>query len=469
LDAGRPPDAVVGLGIPPHKEDVVSNAIQLSRGDRNRNARLARLREALPLSNAVVGIDLADKVQALVVMDHESNVIARRRLRVRPWDLDPSLAWAAERARAAGFVGVTVACEPTGHRWQVVRQLATAAGMPMVCVSPMLVAHAREQEDLSPGKTDDRDATLIARLTVDRRCYLPEPADEIWGRLRQLGNRRARLVAESIACQHQLRDLLECAWPAVLDGPVEPLQAKTFRAALAVVLHRVEHGDLGTVHRIGRARFHNAVRREIPRWQGSRPSGPVLNRMFDALLDPRGVQALRPGTLERAGLILDDWSDIRQRLADVENRMRTVLDELNLTGLLATIPGLSLAGAASILAETGDPTRFSSGRALVKHAGLAPTERASGNYKGRTRVTGRGRPALRLAAWRAVWAAVNVNPVWSARFVHLTTREENPLVPLQARAALAAAMLRQLHAVVTHRVAWDPTVATGGRPLATAA
>jgi transposase len=76
---------------------------------------------------------------------------------------------------------------------------------------------------------------------------------------------------------------------------------------------------------------------------------------------------------------------------------------------------------------------------------------------------------LRLAAWRAVWAAVNVNPVWAARFVHLTTREVNPLVPLQARAALAAAMLRQLHAVVTHRVAWDPAVAAGGRPLAIAA
>jgi transposase len=450
-------------GLVSHRieEDVVSHRTQLSRGDRNRNARLARLREALPASNAVVGIDLADRVQALVVMDHESNVIARRRVKARPWDLDPALAWALDRARAAGFIGVTVACEPTGHRWQVVRQLATAAGMSMVCVSPMLVAHAREQEDLSPGKTDDRDATLIARLTVDRRCYLPEPADEVWGRLRQLGNRRAGLVRDSISCQQKLRDLLECAWPAVLDGPIEPLQAKTFRAALAVVLHRVEHGDLTGVHRIGRTRFQAAVRRELPRWGGSRPSAAVTDRVFHALLDRRGVHALRPGLLERAELVLDDWREVRRRLADVETRMCGVLDELDLTDLLATIPGLSLAGAASILAETGNLTRFSSGRALVKHAGLAPTERASGNYQGRTRITGRGRPALRVAAWRAVWGAIHTNPVWSARFTHLTTREVNPLAPLQARAAIAAALLRQLHAVVTHRVAWNPAIATG--------
>lgn len=32
----------------------------MSREDRNRNARLARLRELVPLSNAIVGIDLAD-------------------------------------------------------------------------------------------------------------------------------------------------------------------------------------------------------------------------------------------------------------------------------------------------------------------------------------------------------------------------------------------------------------------------
>ena len=59
----------------------------LSRGDRNRNARLARLRELVPLSNAIVGIDLADDTQAAVVTDHDSRVIARRRVSARAWEL----------------------------------------------------------------------------------------------------------------------------------------------------------------------------------------------------------------------------------------------------------------------------------------------------------------------------------------------------------------------------------------------
>ena len=107
--------------------------------------------------------------------------------------------------------------------------------------------------------------------------------------------------------------------------------------------------------------------------------------------------------------------------------MTAVLDELGLTGLVTSITGLSAVGAAAILAETGDPRRFATGRALVKHAGLAPREKLSGAFTGRTRLTGQGRPGLRLAAWRAVWGAQRANPVYAARYQHLTSREQNKL------------------------------------------
>ena len=57
-----------------------------------------------------------------------------------------------------------------------------------------------------------------------------------------------------------------------------------------------------------------------------------------------------------------------------------------------------------------------------------------------------------------------------ARFTHLTTRTDNPLHHGQARAAIAAALLRQLFIVVTRRVAWDPAIAAGAtREVAPAA
>jgi transposase len=131
----------------------MSDRIGLSRGDRNRNARLARLRRLLPLDHAIVGIDLADVKQAAVVTDHDSRVLARRRVTARAWELGGLLDWALGVAAAAGFGSVTVACEPTGHRWRVVGQLCAERGLALVCVQPLLVYRAGEGEDLTFGKT----------------------------------------------------------------------------------------------------------------------------------------------------------------------------------------------------------------------------------------------------------------------------------------------------------------------------
>ena len=179
--------------------------------------------------------------------------------------------------------------------------------------------------------------------------------------------------------------------------------------------------------------------------------------------------AHRPGALERVALLLQDWDHAQRRQADTEARMLTVLDELGLTDLVTSITGLSAIGAAAILAETGDPNRFATARALVKHAGLAPREKLSGTFTGRTKLTGQGRPGLRLAAWRAVWGAQRSNPVYRARYQHLTSRDQNKLTPTQAQTVIAAAILRHLHAVITTGQAWDPATATHSTRRETAA
>src|ERR1700729_1043124 len=93
------------LGVPRSRRTFMGNGRGVSRGDRNRNARLGRLRVLVPVTNAIVGIDLADKKQMVVVTDHDSRVIARRTFRCRAWDLGAALDWAAGRAAAKGWAG----------------------------------------------------------------------------------------------------------------------------------------------------------------------------------------------------------------------------------------------------------------------------------------------------------------------------------------------------------------------------
>ena len=162
----------------------MSNRNGISRGDRNRNTRLSRLRVLVPACNAIVGIDLADKKQMVVVTDHDSKVLARRTFRCRAWDLGVALDWAADRAARAGFAGVTVSCEPTGHRWRVLGQLAADRGMAFVCVQTLLTSWARRSEDLTFDKTDEKDAVLIARLAAQLCCYVKRRTHHsLWVRL----------------------------------------------------------------------------------------------------------------------------------------------------------------------------------------------------------------------------------------------------------------------------------------------
>jgi transposase len=351
----------------------MAHANRLSRGDVRRNARLERLRGVVSRDRAVLAVDLADDKQVVVVCDHDSRVLARRTWRCRPWQLDQALQWGLAIACRERFAGVVVACEPTGHRWRVVVEHADRLGLEAVCVQPLLVRRAREAEDFTRDKSDDKDALLIARLTTQLHCYLPERPTAAWARLRHLGNRRVEQLTLATAAPQRLRDLLECAWPAALEVTRHPLDAVTWRAAMTV-----GRCDPARIHRLGFTRFAQAVARELPRWGGRRRHLRILRALYAATADDRGVTAQRAGSLERAALVLTDFKQALAALAEVEGRMAKALAELGLAELVTSIPGVSVVGAAAILAETGDPTRFDDAKAVVKHAGLCPRDNASG-------------------------------------------------------------------------------------------
>ena len=435
----------------------------LTRGDRNRNGRIAALRAVVRRDRAVLAVDLGEDKQVAVLADHEGRVLARKTVKAKAYQLGELLAWAAGKAAVAGFAGLTVACEPTGHRWKALMGLADAAGHGFVCVQSLAVARAREGDDYTRDKTDHRDAYLIGKLVIRLDCYLPERADEAWARLRHLGARRFALVADVTSCMQQVSDLLACAWPAALTVAARPLESTTWLAAMGAVTGRC-NGNPARLAAMGYEKFTAAVRGELPRWGARNVRHKIVKGLWEALADAGGVAAQRRGALERVHLLMEDWRSLQARLADTEKRMTAVLDELGLTELVTSIDGLSATGAAVILAETGDLTRFSSGRAVVKHAGLNPSEHTSATLAGKTRISHRGRPGLRTAAWRAVWGALPHNRVLHARHAHLTGREGNRLSGGQARAACAATLLRWLYAVVTRRQMWDPRIAAGTIP-----
>ena len=127
-----------------------------------------------------------------------------------------------------------------------------------------------------------------------------------------------------------------------------------------------------------------------------------------------------------------DLRRARRQMKEVEADMTALLESLGLARL-GDVPGLSLVGAAVILAETGDPRRYETSSSMVKHAGLSPSDNASGAFEGASRISRRGRPSLRLAAWRAAFPMLTHNPVMKAKYQALVQAAGE-----SARAAQAA-------------------------------
>lgn len=110
-------------------------------------------------------------------------------------------------------------------------------------------------------------------------------------------------------------------------------------------------------------------------------------------------------------------SEVRKPLLPLEQTVAALRGQVaegtdrNLKNLLASIPGVGPTIADTLITEIGDIERFPSGKSLVAYAGLDPKVRQSGiSIKRNTKLTKRGSPYLRKAAYIAAYIAKRYDP-----------------------------------------------------------
>jgi hypothetical protein len=150
----RPPDVMTGFRSQDSRRTFVAQGSGLTRGDRNRNRKIAAVRAVVRPERAVLAVDLGEDKQVAVLVDHDGRALARKIVKAKAYQLGGLLEWAAGQAVRAGFAGLVVACEPTGHRWKALMGLADGAGHGFACVQSLAVHKEREKDDYTRDKTD---------------------------------------------------------------------------------------------------------------------------------------------------------------------------------------------------------------------------------------------------------------------------------------------------------------------------
>jgi len=341
-------------------------------------------------------------------------------------------------ARREDLSGVMVACEPSGGFERTLLETARALGCQCVFVSGEQVAQLRKIESLDTGKTDVKDPRVI-ELAVSlgktlRYRRLPPIYEEL------------RLLTAASDADEQARARTKQRITTTTIGlfPGYDLGKDRFFSRTGRAVIDAYRLDPSSIVRGGRKRFEGAMRRRVA-------------RVHAATLDKIYAQAEAAGTRSSAAraVLKDRIEYLMEDLDRYENRMvrhRTRIEDLGralqedglLCNLDADASGLTLYNLARIAGEAGPFTDFHSARALLRYAGLNLRERQSGVYRGRTRLSKKGRIMLRKAAAQATFPLLRHDRLFGAMY---TRKRASGMCAQKAKVAVMRKFLVVVYAM----------------------
>lgn len=416
----------------------------VSRGLRREQAKRRRLRERIgnPL---IVGIDLARENQAASF--YAGEIVGRRRFRCAPGQIWERVYPDAETlCKQHGKDRVLFSMEPAGHYWGQLAEEIEAQGGEYVLVHPLAVKREREGTRFNPEKRDPRDADLICELTAAAKItearLFPNRAHA------QLDAfAREYLLVRRAAAAEKTR--LGNFWDRLLPEFSQLFREVTGRTALCIAQALT---DFTTLDSLTPAQWEERVR--------ERAMGKRIQRGRVAALFPQ-LRAAHAAAHRR----MTDGLPVRirhaaERRALLEEQKSTLAAEiLRLyesrpeAAYLDSIPGSLRLYNALTLGLIGDFHLYDDPRAIVKLAGSEVNEYASGDYRGRSRISHRGRNLLRSVAYQQARQLIHANGDFTRRYFHLRNRTDRPrLVDQQARVAVANSYLRTAHVLVIQRL-----------------
>jgi transposase len=409
------------------------------RQQEKQRSRMAKLK-GNPL---VVGLDLAKEKQA-VSFKYQGEKLGRKRIDCAPQLLAGSLQPIIQALREHQRMDqVLIGMEPASYYWELAAESFEAAGLEYVLLHTLSVKREREATHYTPEKMDPRDADLA--------CDLIEGGKFTQARLPKCAQRAALdahareymlLRAESAAGLARLKSF----WGRLLPELEELFKEVDGVNALAISRALLPFSQMAALSAVEWVERVKAC-----------ADGRILTGAAARLLDL--VKAAHASPHRRSGegmpLRISQAADRRRML---EQQKATVAEQLlaryngfEESMLLDSIPGSSPLYNAITLGLVGDFADYDSGRAVVKLAGSEVNEYGSGEWHGRSRISHRGRAALRAAAFQQAKLLISGNEVFRARYARLLGQMQKR----QAAVALANSYLRTAHTLVVQGEPWD--------------
>ena len=330
--------------------------------------------------------------------------------------------------------------EATGHYWYPIYSFLKAKGYTIYVINPIQSDTLRKMY-IRQTKNDSIDSFLIAEVIRFGQFTTTSMTDENILAMRQLCRYRDSVISSRTEIKLRISTIIEQIFPEY-EKQFSSLWLSTSMGILEKYLtpENIENAPIDELFEIIKDKSHNKLTMK------------KAISIREAAADTFGIKIAQDAFSFQLKQLIDRMNFLDKQIEALDCQILEYYEKFDC--YLHTIPGIGIIGAATILAEIGDISRFKNSSALVAFAGIDPTVRQSGEFNStHNHMSKRGSPYLRHAIFLAATTCSFHNSPLNAYYKKKRDQGKHHLT---ATGAVARKLTTVIYAVLRDSKPYEP-------------
>ena len=330
--------------------------------------------------------------------------------------------------------------EATGHYWYPIYSFLKAKGYTIYVINPIQSDSLRKMY-IRQTKNDSIDSFLIAEVIRFGQFGTTSMADENSLAMRQLCRYRDSVISSRTEIKLRIGTIMEQIFPEY-EKQFSSLWVSTSMGILEKYLtpENIENAPIDELFEIIKDKSHNRLTRA------------KAISIKEAAADTFGIKIAQDAFSFQLKQLIDRMNFLDKQIEALDCQILEYYEKFDC--YLHTIPGIGIIGAATILAEIGDISRFKNSSSLIAFAGIDPTVRQSGEFNStHNHMSKRGSPYLRHAIFLAATTCSFHNSPLNAYYKKKRDQGKHHLT---ATGAVARKLTTVIYAVLRDSKPYEP-------------
>lgn len=330
--------------------------------------------------------------------------------------------------------------EATGHYWYPIYSFLKAKGYTIYVINPIQSDSLRKMY-IRQTKNDSIDSFLIAEVIRFGQFGTTSMADENILAMRQLCRYRDSVISSRTEIKLRIGTIMEQIFPEY-EKQFSSLWVSTSMGILEKYLtpENIENAPIDELFEIIKDKSHNRLTKA------------KAISIKEAAADTFGIKIAQDAFSFQLKQLIDRMNFLDKQIEALDCQILEYYEKFDC--YLHTIPGIGIIGAATILAEIGDISRFKNSSSLIAFAGIDPTVRQSGEFNStHNHMSKRGSPYLRHAIFLAATTCSFHNSPLNAYYKKKRDQGKHHLT---ATGAVARKLTSVIYAVLRDSKPYEP-------------